>query len=267
MIDIRHCDALDLLNGLPDESADLICIDPPYGITKLDYDKQAPDWSLLMPELKRVTTHKGACVIFGALRNFLDLMMYGKDWFRYEIIWTKTMATGFLNANVRPLQAHEFMYVFSHSGLVTNDPTRGMTYNPQMKAGEAYATVGNDKASHYGQHVRLSKINLGDRHPTSVWHYENGHAGNSLHPNQKPLSLIQEAILTWSNAGDTVLDCYLGSGTTALAAHITGRNFIGCDINPDYVALAKKRIANADPYQATDKGNGIIQRSLFENDL
>lgn len=264
MIDIRHCDALDLLKSLPDESADLICIDPPYGITRLDYDKQAPDWSLLMPELKRVTTRKGACVIFGALRNFPDLLAFGKDWFRYEIIWTKTMTTGFLNANVRPLQAHEFMYIFSHSLAVSGAHDNTMTYNPQMKVGEAYISLSRGKTPHYSKNVSTKTVNLGDRHPTTIWHFENGHGGNSLHPNQKPLPLLLELINTFSNAGDTVLDCFLGSGTTALAAYVAGRNFIGCDINSDYVELARKRIANADPYQATDKGNGIIQRSLFE---
>lgn len=265
MIDIRCCDALDLLKSLPDGSIDAVITDPPYGITHLDYDKTPPDWSLLMPELKRVTTPKGACVIFGALRNFPDLLAHGKDWFRYEIVWTKTMTTGFLNANVRPLQAHEFMYVFSHALAVSGAHNNSMTYNPQMKVGHYHKRGGDRKRmSHYSGMVGKSKTFSEELHPTSIWHFENGHAGNSLHPNQKPLDLIREAVLTWSNAGGTVLDCYLGSGTTALAAHITGRNFIGCDINPDYVELAKKRIANADPYQSTDKGNGIIQRSLFE---
>lgn len=265
MIDIRCCDALDLLKSLPDESVHFACIDPPYGITKLDYDKQAPDWSLLMPELKRVTTRKGACVIFGALRNFPDLLTYGKDWFRYEIIWTKTMATGFLNANARPLQAHEFMYIFSHSLAVSGAHNNAMTYNPQMKVGEKHRRGGGThRAFHYSNVSRTPNGYSEELHPTTIWHFENGHAGNSLHPNQKPEKLLIETVLTFSNAGDTVLDCFLGSGTAAEACHITGRNFIGCDINSDYVELAKKRIANADPYQLTDKGNGIIQRSLFE---
>ena len=68
---------------------------------------------------------------------------------------------------------------------------------------------------------------------------------NSLHPTQKPLGLIKRLILNSTNPGDTIFDPFMGSGTTGVACMQTGRNFIGCEISPEYFAIAEKRIADA----------------------
>lgn len=65
------------------------------------------------------------------------------------------------------------------------------------------------------------------------------------HQWQKPLSLIQKLIMIHTNPGDTVLDPFMGSGTTGVACVQTGRNFIGIEIDPAYYAIAEKRIAEA----------------------
>ena len=65
------------------------------------------------------------------------------------------------------------------------------------------------------------------------------------HPTQKPLALIKELILSCTLEGDTVLDPFMGSGTTGVACVQTGRNFIGIEIDPAYFAIAEKRIAEA----------------------
>lgn len=66
----------------------------------------------------------------------------------------------------------------------------------------------------------------------------------SLHPTQKPIKLIEDLTATYSRPGDTVLDPFMGSGTTAVAAIETGRNYIGFELNPEYHAIAQKRIAD-----------------------
>lgn len=65
---------------------------------------------------------------------------------------------------------------------------------------------------------------------------------NKLHPTQKPLEVIEKIITDASKEGDTVLDCFMGAGTTALASMKTGRNFIGFEINEKYFYIANKRI-------------------------
>ena len=66
-----------------------------------------------------------------------------------------------------------------------------------------------------------------------------------IHPTQKPVALLQWLVRTYTNEGDTVLDCTMGSGTTGVACVQTGRNFIGIEISEEYFRIAEKRIAEA----------------------
>jgi DNA modification methylase len=66
-----------------------------------------------------------------------------------------------------------------------------------------------------------------------------------VHPTQKPLSLMKWCLELFSNPGDTILDPFMGSGTTGVACVQTGRNFIGIEIDPGYFEIAKKRIEQA----------------------
>ena len=66
-----------------------------------------------------------------------------------------------------------------------------------------------------------------------------------VHPTQKPIQIMSRLILDFTNEGDTILDPFMGSGTTGVACVQTGRNFIGIEIDPTYFAIAEKRIAEA----------------------
>ena len=66
-----------------------------------------------------------------------------------------------------------------------------------------------------------------------------------IHPTQKPVELMEYLIKTYTNENETVLDFTMGSGTTGVACVKTGRNFIGCEIDPGYFAIAERRIAEA----------------------
>ena len=65
------------------------------------------------------------------------------------------------------------------------------------------------------------------------------------HPTQKPLELMEWVILNYTNPGDTILDPFMGSGTTGVACVQTGRNFIGIEICEEYFRIAEKRIKSA----------------------
>ncbi len=94
---------------------------------------------------------------------------------------------------------------------------------------------------------------LGVKHGSPTFHgsYHSGmyaqpiprHNGCRLHPTQKPVGLFRELVQMHSNAGDLVIDPFLGSGTTAVAALQEKRRFAGCDMDPGYVRAAQKRMA------------------------
>ena len=70
----------------------------------------------------------------------------------------------------------------------------------------------------------------------------NGDYKDRLHKTQKPIALMKWCIESYTEPNDTVFDPFMGSGTTGVACMLTGRNFIGCEIDPDYFAIAEERI-------------------------
>jgi site-specific DNA-methyltransferase (adenine-specific) len=154
----------------------------------------------------------------------------------YELIWHKTMAVGFLQANQRPLTVHEYIGVFAENRNST-------TYNPQKTKGVSYVSKSERKKTHYNSpEKRKPTINNGDRHPTTI--IKKPIDADKLHPTQKPVDLLQWLIKTYSNEGDTVLDCFMGSGSTGVAAFNNKRRFIGCELDANYFEIAKNRLEN-----------------------
>lgn len=88
----------------------------------------------------------------------------------------------------------------------------------------------------------IKKWNGGGK--AAIWRYQVERCHKN-HPTQKPLSMIKHIIGQFSNIGDTIFDPFMGSGTTGVACVQTGRNFIGCEIDPGYFAIAEKRIKDA----------------------
>lgn len=81
------------------------------------------------------------------------------------------------------------------------------------------------------------------RYPSSVQKFNNREKGaRGLHPTQKPLSLLEYLVKTYTNEGDTVLDFTMGSGTTGVACKNLNRNFIGIELDKQYFDIAKGRI-------------------------
>jgi len=100
---------------------------------------------------------------------------------------------------------------------------------------------------------------------TDVWTFNIMGGSESVnHPTQKPLKIIERIIKTSSKKEDIILDCFVGSGTTAVACKQLGRNFICCDNNAGYVAIANKRLAQQSVTDFTSaKGNPAKQESLI----
>ena len=90
--------------------------------------------------------------------------------------------------------------------------------------------------------VKGGKPTFNSEYDNGVYEYAIPNNGTRYHPTQKPLGLFRELILKHSNPGDLILDPFLGSGTTAVAADMEGRQFAGCDKDGEYVAIAQRRI-------------------------
>lgn len=233
-------DCLEQLKTIPDHSVDLILTDPPYGTTKCKWDVVI-DFALLWPELKRVIKPNGAILLFGSEPFSSLLRTSNLAMFRYDWIWEKTNATGFLNAKNQPLRAHEVISVFY---------SRKPTYNPQKTQGHkrkqfARADINSEC---YGKAIKRQAYDSDERFPRSIQCFNSDKQKESLHPTQKPVALLEYLIKTYSNAGQTVLDFTMGSGSTGVACLNTERHFIGIERDPGYFAVAEKRLAQ-DPFQ------------------
>jgi site-specific DNA-methyltransferase (adenine-specific) len=160
------------------------------------------------------------------------LINASRKWFRYEIIWEKSIALGFLNAKKMPLRAHENILVFYRTLP---------TYNPQMIAGKpSKKNASSNRTELYGKHKRIFYDSKGERYPRSVqkWAQEQ-HRG---HPTAKPQAMFEWLIKTYTYPRDTVLDNCMGSGTTAAACEATGRRWIGIELDERVCEIARKRI-------------------------
>lgn len=231
-------DCYELMKGIPDGSIDLVLTDPPYNTTACDWDQQPIDLPLLWENIKRVLKPKGAVVMTGSQPFTTDLIMSNRKWFKYEIIWDKVNRfTGFLDAKRKPLKQHETILVFYNAKP---------TYTPQMGNGKPYVAKRSGSTDVYQTYTVTDGINNGERYPTSILRIESDNkTENGMHPTQKPVALFDYLIRTYTNPGETVLDPFAGSGTTALAAHATGRQFLCFEKEQKYWEIANKRLALA----------------------
>ncbi len=256
---IAQADAFDYLAALPDGSVDAVLTDPPYLTTALAFDQQTIDWARLIGECLRVVKPSGAVVMFAAMRTAVAMISAAPKYYRYDWVWVKTGVTGFLDAKRKPLRQHEHVLVWS---------VRAARYFPVMGVGEAYSVNRGGGAGHYNGNNRVSATYGEERYPTSILNFKTSDIYNSQHPTQKPLDLMAYLIRTYTRAGEVVLDPFLGSGTTAVAARNLGRRYLGCDLSAEYLDIAHARLA--EPYtlpmfaDEPDTGDGgAVQMGLF----
>ena len=233
-VDLRQGDCLEVMKNIPDRSVDMILCDLPYGITQCKWDN-AIQFEPLWEQYKRITKNNAAIVLFGSGLFMGKLIMSNVKMFRYDLVWEKNQGTDYLNSNVKPMKRHENICVF-----YKHKPT----YNKQYEVGKPYKSLHrNEKISRlWCAHEHVSTYSDGRRNPTSILRFN---TERGLHPTQKPVALLEWLIKTYTNAGETVLDNCMGSGSTGVACMNTGRNFIGIELDEGYFAIAEKRIAEA----------------------
>lgn len=237
-----------LRRDLADNSVDLTVTSPPYDNLR-KYNGFEWDFEAVARELYRVTKHGGVVVwiVADATVNGSETgtsfrqALYFKEcgFYLYDtMIWRKPSPS--CPTEGRYYAVFEYMFVFSKGKPSTLNL---LADRPNKSAG----SVG----------IRETRSSAEDRKPTgrkrvvkefsrrfNVWDVSTDSQGEG-HPAVFPEALAEGHILTWSNPGDTVLDPFLGSGTTGKMAVNAGRNFIGIEKDPDYLAIAKRRIEEA----------------------
>lgn len=229
---VYHGDCLEIMKSLDDKSIDLILCDLPYGITQCKWDTPI-DLDALWKEYKRIIKKGGAVILTATMPFGARLIMSNPIWFRHELIWEKDNGSNPFNANVCPMRVHENILVFCEKGTI---------YNPQkIKNMPSYIRPKQERVNHLGPCSRIPTINHGDRYPRSVLKFQKDY-GKLIHSTQKPVALFEWLIKTYSNEGALVLDNCSGSGTTAIAAMNTGRNYILIEKEEQYVITSRERI-------------------------
>jgi DNA modification methylase len=325
-------DCLNIMPNITPKTVKLVIVDLPYGQTDCAWDVKI-DLKKMWKQLKRITLDSGQFVFFTTTKFGIDLINSNPSWFRYDLVWEKQSAVGFLNANVMPLRAHEMIYVFhanrnvdlaceknipnrtyakkvrehitknyptynvnmidekignqgtrhfigafssSQFGLPTkksydkliehfkiNDmpefiPYEIMTarsesnntlewvYNAQKTTGKLITKkarpIRNTTNRIYGEFEELKhdRPSTTDRYPKSI--IKSDYDKEKYHPTQKPQTLCDWIIKSYSNPGDLVLDFTMGGGSTAISCITNNRNYIGIEMDDAIFKTASDRI-------------------------
>lgn len=227
-------DCLSRMKTFPNKSIDLILSDLPYscGKTANKWDKELP-LSELWVQYERIIKDDGIICLFGNEPFTSKLILSNLKYFRYKMIWEKESPTGFLNCNYKPLSKFEDIVIFSKGtiGSLSKNPIK---YFPQgiipvnlEKQNNPNSTWREKK----GYSAKTNKLNSCEKYIQKYTNYPNdilrfSRDKNNIHPTQKPVSLLQYLIQTYTKDNEIVLDCCSGSMSTAIACLNTNRDCI-----------------------------------------
>jgi len=251
-----HGDCIEKMKDIPDNSIDMVMTSPPYDNLR-DYGKDFTGWGehIWKPVLEgifRVLKDGGVCVwVVG------DATINGSETgtsFRQALYWMEiggklhdTMI--YHKANPVPNEigkryqaSFEYMFIFSKdkpkSFNAILEPAKMYGKSKPIKSGRQFRQAdGSMKASHGLKYNKPMKF----RH--NIFSYTL--SGSKEHPATYPEQLAHDHIISWSNKGDTILDPFMGSGTTGVACVNTGRDFIGIELDEGYFNIAQNRIKEA----------------------
>jgi site-specific DNA-methyltransferase (adenine-specific) len=261
---IHHGDCLDILPTIGAGTVDLTVTSPPYDNLRTYNgtlnDWTAEKWQAVIRELFRVTKDGGVVVwVVGdatvngsetgtSFRQALYAMECGFS--LYDTMIYEKAGTGATGNNRAYLGVYEFMFVLTKGRPKTVNLLYDRKNAEWDKTGK-YATrpTRRDADGVPSDRKRKPSEPLGRRF--NIWRFSGAEVrwektrGGFDHPAMFPHSLARDHILSWSNPGDVVLDPFLGSGTTAKMALLTGRRFIGIERDAEYLKIAETRVASA----------------------
>ena len=235
-------DCLEEMITLPDSSVDMIFADLPYG------QNYRYSWDVIIPfdtlwiQLKRLIKEDGVVVMTGQQPFTSDIVASNKEWFRYEWVWDKHIPKGMHQAKQQPMRKHENVIIFSKNYKHNYYPIKV----PRDKPMTVRNVTKNSKGG-VGNYIdNNQEFTYTDKNPTSIitgcWEANRGYV--RYHPTQKPVSLMEYLIRTYTKEEDTVLDPCAGSFTTGVACKRLNRHFIGIEKDENYFNIGKNRVLN-----------------------
>ena len=244
-----HCgDCLELMPRIPDNSIDLTVTSPPYDNLRTCYELLLFEkFQLIAQELYRVTK-KGGVVVWvvndatikgNETGTSFRQALYFKDCgfnLHDTMIWKSDKQP--MNDN-RYQACFEYMFVLSKGKPKTFSPIMVKCKQAGIKKTSTYSDKNGKRKKKHGKNpIKQTKVKK------SIWEIATSQDCLKQLNNSAtfPIQLANDHIISWSNECDTVLDCFLGSGTTAVAAANNGRNWIGIEQSAEYCEIARKRI-------------------------
>lgn len=245
MIHHSIMDCCEFLKKLPDESVQLICIDPPYNLELAGWDiynnyiEWAAKW---LDEAYRVLSKNGSMVIFGGIQfrdvksgDLIDIIQHVRHNTKFKLI--NTLIWHYKNG----MSAHRY-FANRHEEVIwlakTNDYYFDLDSVREPYSEEDLKLALKDK--------RLNPENtMKGKNPTNVWQIGrlNGNSKERVgHPTQKPVEIIDRFIKSLSYPGSVVLDFFAGSGTVGRVCITEGRHCLMCDSDPTSIAYFGKHI-------------------------
>ena len=240
-------DCLDGMKLIPDKSVDMILCDLPYGTTACKWDTVIP-FDNLWIEYERIIKDRGVIVLFGSEPFSSYLRLSNINLYKYDWYMMKNKASGFLNAKKMPLKSietisvfYKFSPIYNPQGLIRVNKTIKNTGTKSRKNKKENGDITSAHNAIGNEYYKQEYTN----YPVNVLKCSNG-SPKSMHPTQKPLDIIEYLIKTYTNEKDLILDNCMGSGTTAVAAINTNRNYIGFELSEEYCKIAEERIRKAE---------------------
>ena len=241
---VTNKDCLKYLKTIPDNSIDLVLTDPPYFIgfdggkgwdSKWKNDREYIQWCISWTkECIRVLKDERMLVVWGTLKTEA-FILYKLALNRIEGIYPQ----------------NEIIWSYNWGGRSQDNFARKHEYAWCYSTGEKFLFNGDDVRvdRKVTKNLRSGKNYTKGTIPTCVWE-KNNHTTSvdycGWHPTTKNLDILQRIIRAYTNENDTVLDIFMGSGSTAIASKLTNRDYIGCELDIDYITKARKRIKSYD---------------------
>ena len=251
---LHHGDCLEVMKTIPDKSISLIICDLPYGCLTSGAGKEKEKrqdttgilggcaWDIkidLEPfwkEIKRIRRSDHSPTIHFCTTKFgYELIKSNEKEYRYDLVWSKSNAVGFLTANKKPMASHEMMYVFSK---------KGSTYTRIDISGDFPAGGGGTSSATFLPIAGMPNAGTtvaGKRCVKSVIEVANRKTRGG-HPTQKPVDLYKWLIERYCPPGGTVLDPTFGSGNSVFTAFAMGRSAIGIEKDEKFFEKAEERL-------------------------
>ena len=260
---LLHGDCLEKMKNLPSKSIDCFICDLPYGClepqrTRSDeYVKKVKNagvgqgsckWDIKIDlvafweQVKRLAKNDHTPVLMFCTTRFgAELIASNPDWFRHDLVWSKSRAIGFLRANKEPMRSHEMIYVFAKKGAYYKRVDIHGDFKESVREGHVRSkpeTIGI-----YGKDYKdVSHSNAGVRCVKSVIEVSSETNKGGKHPTQKPAELYKWLLERYCPPGGTMLDPTAGSFNSVFTARELGLHAIGIEKDPGFFWKAVSKI-------------------------